>query len=78
MLNSGKRYRALRDKNSKCSNSRVVRKKNSERNKKPSTPPLQVKWSVPNSHISWMSTVTSIQSGGVELLVWPSYSSNRF
>ena len=47
MLNSGKKIRALRDKK-KNSNSRVVRKKNSERNKKPHPPsPLQVKWSVP-------------------------------
>jgi hypothetical protein len=44
MLNSGKKIRALRDKKNKYSNSCVVRKKNSERNK---TPPLQVKWSVP-------------------------------
>ena len=35
MLNSGKQIRALRDNNNKYSNSRVVRKKNSERNKKP-------------------------------------------
>jgi hypothetical protein len=48
MLNSGKKIRALRDKKNKYSNSRVVRKKNSERNKKPfPPPPLQVKWSVP-------------------------------
>ena len=40
MLNSGKKFR---DKKNKYSNSRVVRKKNSERNKKN----LQVKWSVP-------------------------------
>ena len=47
MLNSGKIFRALRGKKNKYSNSRVVRKKNSERNKKP-YPPLQVvKWSVP-------------------------------
>jgi hypothetical protein len=39
----------LRDKKNKYSKSRVVRKKNSERNKKPYPPsPLQVKWSVPN------------------------------
>ena len=36
MLNSGKTFRALRDKKNNYSNSRVVRKKNSERNKKPS------------------------------------------
>ena len=49
MLNSGKIFRALHDKNNKYSNSCVVRKKNSERNKKPSPPPpFQVKWSVPN------------------------------
>jgi hypothetical protein len=35
MLNSGKKFRALRDKKNKYSNSCVVRKKNSERNKKP-------------------------------------------
>jgi hypothetical protein len=44
MLNSGKKFRALRDKINKYSNSRVVRKKNSERKKKPfPPPPLQVK-----------------------------------
>jgi hypothetical protein len=35
MLNSGKKIRALSDKKNKYSNSCVVRKKNSERNKKP-------------------------------------------
>jgi nuclear transport factor 2 (NTF2) superfamily protein len=35
MLNSGKKFRALRDKKNKYSNSCVVQKKNSERNKKP-------------------------------------------
>ena len=35
MLNSGKKNRALSDKKNKYSNSCVVRKKNSERNKKP-------------------------------------------
>ena len=35
MWNSGKKFHALRDKNNKYSNSRVVRKKNSERNKEP-------------------------------------------
>jgi hypothetical protein len=34
MLNSGLKIRALRDKNNKYANSRVVRKKISERNKK--------------------------------------------
>ena len=34
MLNSGNKFRALRDKKNKYSNSRVVRKKNSERNQK--------------------------------------------
>ena len=48
MLDSGKKFRALRDKKNKYSNSRVVRKKNSERKKKHSPSPLQVKWSVPN------------------------------
>jgi hypothetical protein len=45
MLNSGKKIRAKRQKK-KYSNFRVVRKNNSERNKKP-YPLLQVKWSVP-------------------------------
>ena len=45
MLNSGKKIRAKRQKK-KYSNFRVVRKNNSERNKKP-YPVLQVKWSVP-------------------------------
>jgi hypothetical protein len=35
ILNSGKKIPALRDSKNKYSNSRVVRKKNSERNKKP-------------------------------------------
>jgi hypothetical protein len=35
MLNSGKKIRALHDKKKKYSNSCVVRKKNSERSKKP-------------------------------------------
>ena len=35
MLNSGKKCRALHDKKNQYSNSCVVRKKNSERNKKP-------------------------------------------
>ena len=35
MCNSGKKIRALRDKKNKYFNSHVVRKKNSERNKKP-------------------------------------------
>ena len=49
MLNSGKKMCALRNKKNKYSNSCVVRKQNSERNKKPypPVPPLQVKWSVP-------------------------------
>ena len=34
MLNSGIKFRALGDKKNKYSNSRVVRKKNPERNKK--------------------------------------------
>ena len=46
MLNSGQKFRAVRDKKNKYSNSRVVRKKISERKKK-HNPPLQVKWSVP-------------------------------
>ena len=44
MLNSGQKFRALRDKKNKYSNSCVVRNNISERNKKPS-----VKWMVPKS-----------------------------
>ena len=39
MLNSGKKIRALCDKKNTYSNSRVVRRKNFERNKKTITPP---------------------------------------
>ena len=41
MLNPGKKFRALRDKKNKYSNSCVVRKNNSEQNKKkyPPHPP---------------------------------------
>ena len=39
MLNSGKKICALRDKKNKYSNSRFVRKKNSERNKITISPP---------------------------------------
>ena len=39
MLNSGRNFRAVRDKKNKYSNSYVVRKKNSERNKKHNLPP---------------------------------------
>ena len=39
MLNSEKKFRSLRDNKNKCSNSRVVRKNISERNKKNITPP---------------------------------------
>ena len=39
MLNSGNKIRALRDKKNKYSNSRVVRKEHSERNKKQTPPP---------------------------------------
>ena len=35
MLNSGEKFSALPDRKNRYSNSRVVRKKNSERNKKP-------------------------------------------
>ena len=35
MFNSGKKIRAMRDKKNKYSNSRVVQKQISERNKKP-------------------------------------------
>jgi hypothetical protein len=42
ILYSGKRIRALRDKKKKYSNSCVVRKKNSERNKKNITSPFKL------------------------------------
>ena len=42
MLNFGKKIHALRNKNNKYSNSCVVRKKNSERNKKPYPPPFKL------------------------------------
>jgi hypothetical protein len=35
MLDSRRKFRALRDKKNKYTNSRAVRKRNSERNKKP-------------------------------------------
>ena len=47
MLNSGKKIHTLRDKKNKYSNSRVVRKNNSEGGKN-HNPLLQLKWSVPN------------------------------
>ena len=40
MLNSRRKFRAFRNKRNKYSNSCVVRKNNSERNKKPYPPPL--------------------------------------
>ena len=47
MLNSGKKNSRFARQN-KLILTRVIRKKNSERNKKPyPPPPLQVKWSVP-------------------------------
>jgi hypothetical protein len=46
MLNSGKKIRALRTKQINIL-TRVIRKKNSERNKNHTPPSLQVKWSVP-------------------------------
>ena len=52
MLNSGKNFVHCTTKKNKYSNSCVVRKKNSEQNKKPyPPPPLQVKWSVPYSKL---------------------------
>ena len=47
MLNFGKKNCASRDNKIKYSNSCVVQKKISERNKNPYPTPLQVKWSVP-------------------------------
>ena len=48
MLNIGKKIRALRDIKNKYSNSCVVGKKILSETKN-HNPPLQVKWSVPNS-----------------------------
>ena len=42
MLNFGKKICTSRDKKNKYSNSCVVRKKNSERNKKPYLPPFKL------------------------------------
>ena len=51
MLNFGGKKFALCATKEIYSNSRVVRETNSERNKNQfPPPPLQVKWSVPNSH----------------------------
>ena len=47
MLNSGKKNSRFARQKNKYSNSCVVRKNIYERNKKTMTPPLQVKWSVP-------------------------------
>ena len=52
MLSSGKKFRALRDKKKKYSDLSCP-KNNSERNKKPYPPPLQVKWSVPYYKTGW-------------------------
>ena len=50
MLNSGKNFRALRDKINKYSNSCVVRKFFfSTKQKTITPPPLQVKWLAPKS-----------------------------
>ena len=54
MLNSGKKIALCTTNKNKYSNSRVVRKKNSEQRKKPYRPTLQVKWSVPQ----WLPTDT--------------------
>ena len=73
MLNSGKKFRTLRDKKNKYSNSRVVLKKISERNNKktltspPPPPPLQVKWSVPYLNIG----STSAKENAYKTLVRP-------
>ena len=48
MLNSGeKKFALCATKKNKYSNSCVIRKKISERNKKPYPPPFKVKWAVP-------------------------------
>jgi hypothetical protein len=60
MLNSGKKICALRDKKNKYSNSRFVRKKNSERNKITISPPLQVKWSLKLLLCSYVFSVKSL------------------
>ena len=59
MLNSGKKIRALRDKKNKYSNFCVVRKKNSEQNKKPypptPPPPFKLNGRVPNIRLYFKS-----------------------
>jgi hypothetical protein len=65
MLNSGKKIRALRHKKNKYSNSCVIRKKNSERNKKPlcfsqSKSPLELSqfsrlWRLSRMHMGFLS-----------------------
>jgi hypothetical protein len=50
----------LQDKNNKYSNS-LVRKKNSERKKKPQ-PTLHVKWSVPNTRLSLASLADTFRT----------------
>ena len=47
MLNSEKKYSALRDKINKYSNSRVFLNETKNHTPPPPPPPLQVKWSVP-------------------------------
>jgi hypothetical protein len=53
MLKSGKKIRALRDKQNKHSNSRVVRTKFLNETKTITPPPLQVKWSVPYMYMEY-------------------------
>ena len=58
MLNSGKKFRALRDKK-KNSTSALSEKKIRNETKNHNPPPLQVKWSVPN-HISLMRMLCDV------------------
>ena len=55
MINSGKKFRALRDKKNKYSNFCVLGKKNSERNKKPYPPTFKLNgWSLNKSPGVWI------------------------
>jgi hypothetical protein len=62
MLNTGKKFHAMRDKKNKYSNSCVVRKKNSERKKK-HNPPFKLNGRSLITHTGWfLFSVTFIQS----------------
>jgi hypothetical protein len=67
-LDSWKKFRALRDKKNKYSNSRVDRKKNFWTKKTPIVLPVQVKWSVSNAMVFIRLLSDSYMS---HLISWP-------